>query len=684
MMQGLDPPGGMMDLVRLQSPVRSPCQEGADLPWRHSRTCLDPRSSGSEGPQWEQAKQLRADALPSAWCQEAWGEAADSLVASELATIYQLVKAKSDRILGKEKELQRSECMVAQVVGAAKARLRADVEDLLRISKQELRKEANLQKKRLEELFQKAQDEFRKAVTWRKEARALKGAVDLERDNHEKLQKKIQELVRREKALRQQHAEEKERWAQEKEQLERRLALQNGVPAQESRIALRPKDGHFGRPVPKTVGAAPPDIADIQDHRRSLEEAVQFQAEGVETAAGRMESWNASTIGEGDPNPCSRCTHGTSVPQKPDAEISQCQLALWSAWWGVNSMVFGPRGLWGCAALLSAEPSRSQDPENWFLRRWVWHALLADATSMWQSASDKVQEEKKTSSRDVPPLRMEPFDLQHWLPQGRQRPFTRLRQHLQPHLVAESSEATKAGNKVLWLLPASSQQKVAGALWKDARQQLLSSEKALRLGKADPSVLAQAARSLLSVAALSVETAAGDAEAALRALTRLCAGHSEELSSALSDALPVLLWLVDATGATGRCTPKGNMPELTAKILQELGPSSLRPGNPVTVHFLAAALLRVPVEAASSKPTWNLLPVMAELLHKAAESVVTKLEKSAAQLQDALERRSLRAWRGPLRRWLDRMQEAGTGSRNSPLAAWVSSCAEVLGELPLY
>ncbi|CAL1160229.1 unnamed protein product [Cladocopium goreaui] len=126
------------------------------------------------------------------------------------------------------------------------------------------------------------------------------------------------------------------------------------------------------------------------------------------------------------------------------------------------------------------------------------------------------------------------------------------------------------------------------------------------------------------------------------------------------------------------------MPELTAKILQELGPSSLRPGNPVTVHFLAAALLRVPVEAASSKPTWNLLPVMAELLHKAAESVVTKLEKSAAQLQDALERRSLRAWRGPLRRWLDRMQEAGTGSRNSPLAAWVSSCAEVLGELMVH
>eukprot|EP00435_Cladocopium_sp_Y103_P044700 s1564_g12.t1 len=164
---------------------------------------------------------------------EAWGEAADSLVASELATIYQLVKAKSDRILGKEKELQRSECMVAQVVGAAKARLRADVEDLLQISKQELRKEANLHKKRLEELFQKAQDEFRKAVTWRKEARALKGAVDLERDNHEKLQKKIQELVRREKALRQQHAEEKERWAQEKEQLEKQLALQNEVPAQE-------------------------------------------------------------------------------------------------------------------------------------------------------------------------------------------------------------------------------------------------------------------------------------------------------------------------------------------------------------------------------------------------------------------------------------------------------------------
>jgi len=519
----------------------------------------------------------------------------------------------------------------------------------------------------------------RKAVTWRKEARTLKGAVELERDNQEKLQKKVQELVRREKALRQQHAEEKERWAQEKEKLERQLALQNEVPAQESRAPLRPRDG----PKP---GAVQVVDRDVQEHRPEVE---------VETgiASGRMESWNMLTVGEVPQSPGdvtyqvggSRCSvHGLAA-HKQDGEISHCQLALLSAWWGVNSMmVFGPRGLWGCAALLTAEPARSQDLESWFLRRWVWHALLADATAMWQSASEKVKEEKKTSSGELLPLRMEPFDLQQWLPQGRQRPFTRLRQHLQPHLMVEPSEAAKAGSKTLWLLPAGCQQKLAGALWKDARQQLLSSEKALRLGKADPSVLAQAARSLLSVAALSLETAAGDAEAALRALTRLCAGHSEELSSALSDALPVLLWLVDATGATGRCPPKGSMPELAAKILQELGPSSLNLGNPLTVHFLAAALLRTPVEAASSKPTWNILPLMAELLHKAAESVVAKLEQSAAQLQDALERRSLRAWRAPLRRWLERVQEAGTGSRNSPLAAWVSSCAEVLGELPLY
>ncbi|CAK9045350.1 N-acetylated-alpha-linked acidic dipeptidase 2, partial [Durusdinium trenchii] len=216
---GLEPPGApLVDSVRLQSPVRSPCHEGAELPWRHSRSRLDPRSSSSDGPQWHQpSPQPQPKDGDPVHREEAWGDAADSLVANELATIYQLVKAKSERIMDKEKEVHRSECFVAQAVGAAKASLRAEVEGLLQISRQELRKEANVQKRRLEELFQKAQDEFRKAVAWRKEARALKGAATSERDTHEKLQKKVQELVRREKALRQQHAEEKGRWAEEKD-----------------------------------------------------------------------------------------------------------------------------------------------------------------------------------------------------------------------------------------------------------------------------------------------------------------------------------------------------------------------------------------------------------------------------------------------------------------------------------
>ncbi|CAE7194451.1 ppt-1 [Symbiodinium sp. CCMP2456] len=225
-----------------RSSSESPCRataavnlhsEAIQRPWRHSRE-FDPnprspiwRSSAAPEPLvWARSPAgsmlySSQDGGPNLWQQEAFSEAAESLVAGELAQIYQLVKAKSDRMSQKEAELHRSECVVAEAVVAAKVHLREELDELLRSSQRELRKEASVQRRRLEELFQKAQEEFRKAVEWRREARTLKGTVNNEIETREKLQKKVQELLRREKALKQQHELERKRWAEEKEQLQK-------------------------------------------------------------------------------------------------------------------------------------------------------------------------------------------------------------------------------------------------------------------------------------------------------------------------------------------------------------------------------------------------------------------------------------------------------------------------------
>ncbi|CAJ1399700.1 unnamed protein product, partial [Effrenium voratum] len=634
---------------------------GSDLPWRHSRTRLDSPD--------EQFRASLRDAGGASWQQEAMGEAADSLVASELATIYQLVKAKSERLMEREHQLHCSECFVAEaaalLVGAAKARLRAEVDELLRRSQQELKKEANAQRKRLEDLFQKAQEEFRKAVTWRKEARVMKGAAVQEKESHEKLQKKVQELVRREKALRQQHAEEKERWVEEKEKLERQAALQER-PFPEAHRVLDDSQQHLLRSS-SSLALRRPQGRDSE----GLPLDLQVRMDDLDAGS---ESWSVPFMEALDREDL---CYPPSAPVPSAPKLGSEELQAHAAWWGVDTVAFGHRGLWGCAALLAAEPVKSQELQSWFLRRWAWQALLTDASSLWQSASVLAKEKRPLEN-----LPLQPFDLRQWLPDQRDRPLVKLRRRLRP-LLAQSEDVAGDGH-LLWLWPASAQRALAGALWRDVRQQLLTSEKALRLGRADPSTLAQAARSLLCVAALSLDASPDDAQAALRSLARLCAGHAEELPSRMADALPVLLWLADATGATGRCPPAtGGTTELTAKALQELGFASLEPGHPAAVHVIAAALLRAPAEAVT-KPTLSLLTLMAELLHKAAESAVAKLEKSTAQMEDALERRSLRAWRGPLRRWLEHLQEAGICSRTSPLGAWVNGSIGVLDELPLY
>ncbi|CAE7355100.1 Plcl2 [Symbiodinium sp. CCMP2592] len=104
--------------------------------------------------------------------------------------------------------------------------------------------------------------------------------------------------------------------------------------------------------------------------------------------------------------------------------------------------------------------------------------------------------------------------------------------------------------------------------------------------------------------------------------------------------------------------------------------------DPATaVYFLAAALLRSPFEAATSRSVSPLLTALARLLCQSIEAASTQLEKPTLKEADALERRNLRALRGPLRRWRDQLHE---GSKNSQVAVWVSNCIEALDELSLY
>ncbi|CAE7456981.1 unnamed protein product [Symbiodinium natans] len=683
--------------------VKMQCGGAAERPWRLSRD-FDPnprspiwRSSAPEPLVWAESSAASmlygSQDAPNIWHQEALSEAADSLVAGELAQIYQLVKAKNERISEKEEQLHHSECLVAETVGAAKAHLREEVEELLRSSHRELRKEASVQRRRLEDLFQKAQEEFRKAVEWRREARTLKGTVSNEIETREKLQKKVQELLRREKALKQQHELERKRWAEEKEQLQKQALLQQEAQLRpfletmgdqlmpHSRAPLREPDFLQTHPdVSLRRSQGPSNSSEIPARTRmtlQLDEPVnsedpQFDPDELLYHAVDMWSSHGST--------------STARWARPHREVGPSPLSLVSAWWSVDTvMALGPRGLWGCATLLVAEPVKNQELQSWFLRRWVWHALQADAQSIWQLAAESVKVRKSAPPLplDLPGLKPEALDLLSWLPDPHRRVglLPKLRRQLQP-LIAAPDEVVPNDADLLWLRPASAQLAVAQALWKDVRQQLLSSERALRQGLAESSAMAEVARTLLSVAALSLAVSPGDGEAALRALARLCAGHADDLASQLPDAMPVLLWLADVTGATGRCPPaEGGTAELASKLLEQLGSASIEHDPPTTVYFLAAALLRSPFEAVASRPSSSLLAVLAQLLCQSVEAATTQLEKPTLREADALERRNLRALRGPLRRWRDQLHE---GAKNSQVTVWVSNCIEVLDELSLY
>ncbi|CAE8623857.1 unnamed protein product, partial [Polarella glacialis] len=206
---------------------------------------------------------------------------------------------------------------------------------------------------------------------------------------------------------------------------------------------------------------------------------------------------------------------------KLDDEASE----LAAAWWGIDSVAaMGHRGLWGCAALLTHEgPSSSvaavfpsspgsrwcQDLRSSFLRRWVWRALVSDATAAWLAATPgakvsgkrrsesnalawarQCQAQKSSDSADsVSLLGLDPFDLRSWLPGGPEwsggdctSHLAELHRYLAPCLLqqngGESSPVELPVTLGLWLSPPAAQQRLAEALWLDVRRQLLASEEA--------------------------------------------------------------------------------------------------------------------------------------------------------------------------------------------------------------
>lgn len=208
-------------------------------------------------------------------------------------------------------------------------------------------------------------------------------------------------------------------------------------------------------------------------------------------------------------------------------------------------------------------------------------------------------------------------------------------------------------------MPVEAQRRLAAGLWQNVRQLLLAAEQALRNGAMEQSQLAELGRALLAAAAISLATAPEDSQAAMRALLRLSAGHPAALHASVADALPLLLWLADALGATGRRNPgrPGGIEALARELLEELLQAAAAGALPdLAAQVLSAALLRSPPEAlevanevaeplGKSKAEQDCIPlILLRLLHQVYRTVAGQ--------------QALKAVKYPLRHWLEQCQQA--------------------------
>lgn len=352
--------------------------------------------------------------------------------------------------------------------------------------------------------------------------------------------------------------------------------------------------------------------------------------------------------------------------------------SLIAAWWCLDvASAMGPRSLW-CYTLLLAEElgeSRHVHVAASLVRRWSWSLLLEDARAVWRSVTEEASggegvevqhnalawaRRRRSTLRDVPSgtakkivtslLRVgQVFDVKSWVP-GDDTVFKPIRDHFAEFVGLAPWPADSAPLAVI--SPPEAQRRLASALWKDARAQLMNMELPLREGTVEATAVALAAQSLLAVAALSLSVDPAEAHAAWRALLRLCESHGAVVRASLRDSSPVLLW--SAWVSDGPSTAS------SAEVIAELLPSLWEDlVDPASVAVMAS------VAAAKTSPG-HLGDALVRLVQHCVARVVDAADATGMRAQ-------LASMRSRLQRWLGSVGAAATADGDRRVFACVEA-----------
>jgi len=354
----------------------------------------------------------------------------------ELSEIHSLIKLKSEQITEKERALQQSSCAVAELMGLATARLQAEAERLLQSANRDLQRKATAQRRRLEQLLKKTQEEFRKVVTWRREVRAGRDSVAAEAEEHQRVLQRLQDAQRRcttlsdrEKEQRQTLLEERAKWDKERQRYEsqhqqlrqevQELRLQarhlSSAIAQTTDAALRSStlstsDGTLAVETPKPSQLSPSREGRTRERSASARgrRSRRYKTAGAQSDPNHSSAWQDTESDERSTSCPSKhqsrysrlsaCNPSHSAPEVTGIRDEDAWLPLMGAWWGLDMvLITGRRSLWGYVVFLSEVMNACCADSNpvlrdlgaCFLRRWSWRLLVDDARTALHSASLK-------------------------------------------------------------------------------------------------------------------------------------------------------------------------------------------------------------------------------------------------------------------------------------------------------